>query len=199
MKKNPTLYIVRAAVVAALYVGLTYAFYFLSFETVQFRVSEALTILPLIFPEAIAGLFVGCILSNIASPFGAFDMIFGSAATLLAASLSFIIGFYVRKHAARAILGAFPPILANAFIIPAVIILFGVPEAYWALFGWIFLGQFTVVFALGMPLYFALLKTHRRAPVLFGRNMFDYINSKKPASTPEEEPMTQLNNETTEQ
>ena len=59
-----TMFIVRSAVIAALYAALTLALYPISFGAVQFRVSEALTLLPIVMPEAIPGLFVGCLVSN---------------------------------------------------------------------------------------------------------------------------------------
>ena len=60
-----TMFIVRSAVIAALYAALTLALYPISFGAVQFRVSEALTLLPIVMPEAIPGLFVGCLVSNL--------------------------------------------------------------------------------------------------------------------------------------
>ena len=78
-----TRFIVRSSVIAALYAALTLVLALVAYGPVQFRVSEALTILPLFFPEAIPGLFVGCFIANI--PSGLWDMVIGSAATLIAA------------------------------------------------------------------------------------------------------------------
>ena len=60
-------YMTRGALVAALYVGLCYVstIFGLSSGAIQFRIAEALCILPVFLPEAIPGLFIGCILSNI--------------------------------------------------------------------------------------------------------------------------------------
>ena len=60
--------------IAALYAALTVALSPLSFGPVQFRVAEALTLLPFFMPEAIPGLFIGCFLSNIAGGFGLIDI-----------------------------------------------------------------------------------------------------------------------------
>src|SRR5659263_72040 len=80
-------FIVTAATIAALYAVITILFPF-SYGPVQLRISEILTVLPFFTPAAIPGLFVGCILGNIASPFGPVDIAIGSIATLLAACLS---------------------------------------------------------------------------------------------------------------
>ena len=67
--------ICRAGVIAALYVALTYAFMPVSYQGImQIRPGEALTILPLFFPEAVPALWIGCMLSNLASPFIVYDV-----------------------------------------------------------------------------------------------------------------------------
>ena len=87
MKSQKTIYMTQAAVIAALYAILTYlaAAVNLAYGPVQFRFSEALTILPIFTPAAIPGLAIGCFISNLASPLGIVDWIFGTSATLLAA------------------------------------------------------------------------------------------------------------------
>ena len=83
-------FLVEAAVIAALYTVLTYLAVAmnLAYGPIQFRFSEALTILPVFTPAAIPGLALGCFLSNLASPLGIVDWVFGTLATLLAAMLS---------------------------------------------------------------------------------------------------------------
>lgn len=80
-------YMAEAAVIAALYAVLTYAAAAMNiaFGPIQLRFSEALTVLPVFTPAAIPGLTIGCLLSNIASPYGLVDWIFGTLATLGAA------------------------------------------------------------------------------------------------------------------
>lgn len=80
--------IALSAMVAALYAGLSLALAPFSFGVVQFRVAEALTLLPFFLPEAVPGLFVGCLLANLIGGLGIIDIILGSAATLAAAWLS---------------------------------------------------------------------------------------------------------------
>ena len=78
-------FITQAAVIAALYVVLVIMFNYCSFGPIQFRIAEALTILPYFTPAAIPGLFVGCLLSNILGGAAIWDIIFGSIATLIGA------------------------------------------------------------------------------------------------------------------
>ena len=82
--KKKTEYLAKAAVVAALYAAITYAVAPIAYGPVQFRISEALTILPIFCPASIPGLTVGCVLANILSTVDPIDMILGPIATLLA-------------------------------------------------------------------------------------------------------------------
>ena len=110
-------FITHAAIIAALYVLLTFIANALGLANfaIQVRFSEALTILPLFTPAAIPGLYVGCLLSNILTGCIAWDILFGPIATLLGA-----LGTYAlrRKHP---ILGTLPPIAANTLIVPFVL------------------------------------------------------------------------------
>lgn len=149
----------RAGIIAALYAALTYAFAPVAYGPLQIRSAEALCILPIFFIEAIPGLFVGCALANLLSGYGIYDIAFGSLTTLVAAILTFIIGLILRRNFLSAVLGGIPPILFNAIVIPFVIILGDVETpmaAYWALFGEFMLTQSVWVYALGLPLYFAV-------------------------------------------
>ena len=74
-----------SAALAAVYAALTMCTAFMSYGPIQFRLAEALNILPFFFPETVLGLFVGCIISNLISGYGIYDIVFGSLATLLAA------------------------------------------------------------------------------------------------------------------
>ena len=80
--------IARAGVIAALYVVLTMIFQPISFSMnspIQFRISEALTLLPILTADAVPGLFIGCLLANWLGGGVWFDVVLGSIATLLAA------------------------------------------------------------------------------------------------------------------
>ena len=114
---SPTLSLVQAAMIAAIYVVLTFIANALGLASyaIQVRFSEALTILPYFTPAAIPGLFIGCLLSNILTGCALPDIVFGSLATLAGA-----VGTYVlRKWKWCA---PVCPIIANTLIVPLVLI-----------------------------------------------------------------------------
>ncbi len=117
MNKKSTLYITQAAVIAALYVALTYVSNSLglAYNAIQFRLSEILTVLPVFTPAAIPGLVIGCIIANLSSPFGVIDIICGSVATLLAA----VCTYKLRNVTVKGIPvpATLPPVLFNGLII----------------------------------------------------------------------------------
>ena len=101
--------------VAAIYAVVTMLLSFSSYGVIQFRVAEALTILPYFSPVYIPGLFIGCIMSNIISPSGILDMVFGSIATLIAAFMTYLIGKSSLKH--KKLIAPLPPVVLNALIV----------------------------------------------------------------------------------
>ena len=125
MKDQKIFKLTLGAMIAACYVAITVALAPIAFGEVQFRISEALTILPFFTPAAIPGLFVGCLVANIMGGAVLPDIIFGSLATLLGAVGTYMIGVYFRKGSSHSIphiiLGTIPPIVANAVIIPFVL------------------------------------------------------------------------------
>ena len=169
--------ICRAGVIAALYVALTYAFGALSYQGfLQIRPAEALCILPLFYVEAIPALYLGCMLSNLASPFLVYDVFVGSLATLVAAIGTWAMGKLLREetnslavHVGRVWLGGLFPVLANAFVIPAVIVFlcgdltYGTLSAtYWTYFGSMAATESLWIFALGAFLYAFVLRMRRK-------------------------------------
>lgn len=143
-------YLVKAGIIAAIYVVLVIIFSFSSFGPIQFRVAEALTILPFFTSAAIPGLFIGCLIANILGGAVIWDIIFGSLATLIAAYFS----FKLRK---QALLVPIPPIVVNSVVIGIILKLaYGVPEGLILLMGSVFLGQVVAIYGLGMILLKAL-------------------------------------------
>ena len=142
----------RAAVIAALYaaLGILSSFLSLAYGPVQLRFSEALCVLPFLLPEAVWGLFIGCLLTNILSPFGLLDLIFGSAATLLAALLS--------SRCKTRVGAALPPIVCNAVLVGAMLAWeeVGTSASFGALFAYNALsvgaGEAVMCLLLGLPL-----------------------------------------------
>ena len=119
MKKSNTLSLARGGIIAALYVALTYASFLfgLSSGAIQLRLSEMLTILPAFLPEAIPGLYIGCIIANLLTGGSIYDILLGSLATLIGA-----IGARMLRKT-HPLLIATPTVIANALIVPLVIIL----------------------------------------------------------------------------
>ncbi|MBE5865387.1 MAG: QueT transporter family protein [Lachnospiraceae bacterium] len=119
--------LVHAAVIAALYVVLTFVANSLGLASyaIQVRFSEALTILPYFTPAAIPGLFIGCLLSNILTGCMPLDVLFGSLATLLGALGTYYLCGRAKPSAQtgnrKGWLAPLPPILANTLIVPFVL------------------------------------------------------------------------------
>lgn len=159
-KKLSVLFIVRAAVTAALYFVLTVSMQPIAFGPLQFRVAEALTLLPLIMPESVVGLTLGCLLANLFSPYGWYDIVFGTLATLTAALATFGIGKLIKsdKIILKCIIGALPPIIFNALILPTVWLFFSGDEAFWINVGIMLATQTGSVLVIGTPLIIGVNK-----------------------------------------
>lgn len=115
MKNKNVTFLTQAAMIAAIYVVLTYVFAPFSFGEVQVRIAEALTILPLFTPAAVPGLFIGCLIGNILGGAILPDIIFGSIATLIGA-----VGTYMLREQ-KPVFGILPPIAANTVVVPFVL------------------------------------------------------------------------------
>lgn len=149
----------RIGVIAALYAALTLLLPALAYGPVQCRLSEALTVLPLFYVEAIPGLAIGCFLANLAST--PWDLLFGTLATLLAACAT----YFVKKI----YFGVLPPIVFNMLLVPVIFILNPDPATsapYYFNVLTVGLGQLIAVAGLGIPLYFGLRAAQKRLPLL---------------------------------
>ena len=157
---NKIIFICQAAMIAALYVVLTYAInaFNLASGAIQVRVSEALTILPFFTPAAIPGLVIGCFTANLSTGAVILDVIFGTLATLLGA-----LGTYaLRKYKWLAPL---PPIISNTIIVPWVLrFAYGIDSAIPYMMLTVGIGEVLSCGILGMLLLFALRK--------FDKNIF---------------------------
>lgn len=114
MKQNRTKFMTQAALIAALYASLTMISAPISFGPIQFRISEALAILPYFTPAAVPGLGIGCFLANLLVGGHWLDVVFGTLATATGAFFS----YKLRAHPA---LVPLPPIISNTLIIPWVL------------------------------------------------------------------------------
>jgi len=158
MSKWSTRQIATAAIIAALYtvMSLLSSIFGLTYGPIQCRFSEALTVLPFFLPEAVPGLFVGCLVTNLMSTVVPLDIIFGSMATLLAA-------LWTAKMPNK-FLATLPPVICNAVIVGAVIAvetapgsLFPASFAYNALT--VGAGEIVACYGLGMLILWRLEKS----------------------------------------
>ncbi len=153
--------VTTAAIIAALYVVLTYlaSAMGLASYAIQVRFSEALTILPIFTPAAIPGLFAGCVLANILTGCALWDVLFGSLATLLGALGT----YFLKKHK---MLATLPPIISNTVIVPFVLLnVYNLEGTYW---------YFALTVCLGETISCGVLGTLLRKS-LEKRNLFDRI------------------------
>jgi uncharacterized membrane protein len=167
MKKISVKFITRCAAIAALYTVISLALLPVSYGIVNFRISEALTLLPVITPVGVFGVTVGCLLTNAAGValganiLGAADILFGTLATLIAALLSRSLRNIRFKGIPAA--SAIPPVILNAVIIGAEHTFAetgALLHPLWLLnMFYVGLGQTVACFALGLPMLWALEKT----------------------------------------
>ncbi|MHC2993885.1 MAG: QueT transporter family protein [Candidatus Atribacteria bacterium] len=150
---NKLNYLVRVAMIGAIYVILNIIFAPISYGPIQVRIAEALTVLPFIDPSAIIGLFIGCILANVYGGLGMVDIIGGSLCTLIAA--------YLTSKMKNPKLAPLPPVLINAFGVSIYLhLLFDLP--YWITVLYIGIGQVIACYILGYPLLILLIKNKKR-------------------------------------
>lgn len=157
-----------SGVIAALYVALTLIFQPISFYSIQFRISEALMLLPLLFPESWIGLTVGCLLANLLGGGVIWDIVFGTLASMLAVLIVAQMGKASSKNYVK-LLSPLPVIILNGVIVGVVVTycytdLSGLSDA--AITAAMFLnmltvaiGEIAVCYVLGVPLLFTLSKT----------------------------------------
>ena len=140
--------------IAALYVVLTMLAqaFGLASGAIQVRLSEALTILPVFTAAAVPGLTVGCVLANLMTGCAAWDVVFGSVATLLGAICT-------RLLRNKPMIAWIPPVISNAVIVPIVLQqVYGVPDSFWYLMLTVGAGEVIACGILGLLLYKALKK-----------------------------------------
>ena len=157
--KEITRYTTRGALIGAMYVVLTLlaSAMGLSSGVIQFRFSEALCILPVFMPEAIPGLFIGCLISNLLAGGVIWDVVFGSIATLIGAVGAYYLSKLPEKLKWVATL---PTVFSNMIIVPFVLIYaYGAPDSYFFLALTVGIGEIVCAGFGGTGLYYLLNKT----------------------------------------
>lgn len=166
MTKQGVRKIAFSGAIGALYAALTIGFAFIGYGPLQFRIAEALCILPFFFPFSVWGLFIGCIIANLMSPYP-LDVVIGPVSTLLAALCTMRIGKSAGGSVPLKALACLPPVIFNAFFIGALIAYYmagtGESGAFMAAFllnaAQIGFSQAVVLYILGLPLMIYMPKT----------------------------------------
>ncbi len=158
--KNKTNFLVRTSMVAAIYVVITFAFYFLSYEAVQFRISELMVLLAFIDPLYIPGLVIGCFMSNMLGPFGVIDAIFGSIASLLSLLMIVKTKKILGDNFKSLFLASLWPAFFSFIIAFEITVVFGAEESFlfWTMM--VAIGEFVVTTLAGVPM-FNLIKRNK--------------------------------------
>lgn len=154
MRNNTTRRICIGGIIAAVYAVLTLSLPYLSYGPIQIRFSEALTILPFFFPEAIPSLAIGCFIANLLGSPYVLDWVFGTLATLLAALWT--------SQMKNRWLAPLPPVICNVVIVGAEIAWFETGFSSGFAVAWIYngltvgVGELIACYILGMLLLYFL-------------------------------------------
>lgn len=159
MKKALTAKVIcRMGITAGLYATLTVLLAPISYGQFQVRVSECLTLLPLVFPETVIGLTVGCLIANFFGN-GILDVIFGTLATLVSSLLILLIGKFIKNKGLKIFLSALCVSVINAVVIPfTYLALTELKTLYFINAGWIFLGEAVSSGILGTLVVLSVMK-----------------------------------------
>lgn len=152
--------IARAGLIGALYVLLSLITFPVASGAIQFRVSEALCVLPLILPETVPALAIGCMLSNLITGCAPMDIVFGSIITLVASLFTCLTGKMIKNVILKIAIGGFFPVILNALFLPLIWIwCYGAIEyLYYLQVLFLIISQSGAVYLLGTPLYFYVKK-----------------------------------------
>ncbi|MBQ3115863.1 MAG: QueT transporter family protein [Clostridia bacterium] len=163
MKNSVAKFITRTALIAGLYILSTLIVFPVASGAIQFRISEALCLLPLVFIDAVPGLFIGCLLSNLITGCSPADVLLGSVITLTASILTFFVGKMFKNRWLKVIIGGLFPVILNALFLPLIWLLYGAGSYVYMLeVAFVFIGQTVSVYLLGIPMYFRLEKLKQK-------------------------------------
>ncbi len=161
MKKMNIRFIAESAILAALYVALTWLLAPISYGAVQFRISEALILFVVLNPKYAYAFIIGCFVANTTSPIGWYDMVFGTLATGVA--------LLPMLKVKRLEIASLFPVISNAFIVSIELgFAFDMftPTAFWFNVLTIALGEAVVLYCVGIPMMLALSKNETMVDLL---------------------------------
>lgn len=151
----------RAGIIACVYAALSALppFNSISYGPVQVRVAEALTVLPYVAPYTMWGLYLGCIIANLASPFLVWDLTLGALTTLLAG--------YLTSRAPRTLLAPLPPVILNAIVVSYYVARLS-DISYFLCAIYIGAGELLACYAIGYPLLKFILSSKKLQELIKG-------------------------------
>ncbi len=162
MKKSSVRMVALNGILAALYAVITIATASFAYGPIQFRVADALCVLPFFAPGTSIGLFLGCLLANLFSPVSALDVVIGSAATLL--------GCLMAGRMKQKWLVPLPTVLSNTLLVGAMLAFVYTPDSlvsgFLTMGMQVAVGEIAVMTALGLPLIAMLNKSNLIAHLL---------------------------------
>ena len=149
MKKINIRFIAESAIIAALYVALTWVLAPISYGNIQFRISEVLMLLVVFNPKYSISLIIGCLVANTTSSLGWYDMVFGTLATMVA-----VVGMSKTKNI---YLAAVWPVLSNGIIVAFELYLALEIDFLLSLL-FVSLGEAVVLYLVGIPTMITISK-----------------------------------------
>ncbi len=171
MKKMSLIMLVKLAIVAAIYVALTYACMPLSYGGIQFRFSEMLILLVFFRKEYSISLIIGCALANIGSPYGIVDVCFGTLATAISC---LCIAF-----SKNIIIASLYPAIFNGVIIGLEIVIMDSLIPFWQNFfiigGLVFVGEFVVITLIGVIVFQILKKNNKFMELIMANRNYEKL------------------------
>ncbi len=172
MKKINIKFLAESAIIAALYVALTWVLSPISFGSIQFRISEVLVLLVFFNPKFIFSLIIGCFISNVTSPLGWWDMVFGTLATTIA-----LIPMIKIKNI---YISALMPVISNAIIV-AIELYFSLEiSPIWLSMITVGIGEAAVLYLVGIPLAISINKNQALLELIDSKEKdiksFSFIN-----------------------
>lgn len=163
MKNYTVKFITKNAIIAAVYFLLSVVSFPISFGLFQVRIAEFLVLLCFFNSDYILGITIGCFLTNLLSPLGFYDAVFGSIATLVSCALVSLM-----KHL---LLGSLIPVVLNGLVVGAELyFLDGQGQHYFVLVGIVALGELIAVTLIGYAVFILLKKN---------KHFFELIDANK--------------------
>lgn len=153
--------LVKLSIVASIYISISLAIAPLSFGAIQLRLSEILMLLCFINYKYSYSLIIGCLITNLFSPLGIIDIIFGTISTALACIL-------IIKSKNLFIASLWPTVscIIIAFEIAYISKIEFFSVQFFVILLQILIGEFIVVSILGYPIFKIILKKEKILKVL---------------------------------